>query len=198
MVPDTRYTKSGDVHIAYQVVGDGSRDLVYLPGIFAHIELQWEEPSYARFLRRLSSFSRLIALHMRGTGLSDRSAQLPLLEHQMDDVTSVLDAVGSDRAVLFGVSQSGPMAALYAATNPQRTQALILYGAYASSAARPGGSSIWLPLNVTVFVFASADAALPMATPSGRSEAASLAAASCSRMVAMSKPMMSAADCRSR
>ena len=138
MVPDTRYTKSGDVHIAYQVVGDGSRDLVYLPGIFAHIELQWEEPSYARFLRRLSSFSRLIALDMRGTGLSDRSAQLPLLEHQMDDVTSVLDAVGSDRAVLFGVSQSGPMAALYAATNPQRTQALILYGAYASSAARPG------------------------------------------------------------
>ena len=109
MVPDTRYTKSGDVHIAYQVVGDGSRDLVYLPGIFAHIELQWEEPSYARFLRRLSSFSRLIALDMRGTGLSDRSAQLPLLEHQMDDVTSVLDAVGSDRAVLFGVSQSGPM-----------------------------------------------------------------------------------------
>jgi class 3 adenylate cyclase len=138
MVPDTRYTKSGDVHIAYQVVGDGSRDLVYLPGIFAHIELQWEEPSYARFLRRLSSFSRLIALDMRGTGLSDRSAQLPLLEHQMDDVTSVLDAVGSDRAVLFGVSQSGPMAALYAATNPQRAQALILYGAYASSAARPG------------------------------------------------------------
>ena len=126
------------MHIAYQVVGDGSRDLVYLPGIFAHIELQWEEPSYARFLRRLSSFSRLIALDMRGTGLSDRSAQLPLLEHQMDDVTSVLDAVRSDRAVLLGVSQSGPMAALYAATNPQRTQALILYGAYASAAARPG------------------------------------------------------------
>jgi class 3 adenylate cyclase/pimeloyl-ACP methyl ester carboxylesterase len=111
---------------------------VYLPGIFAHIELQWEEPSYARFLERLSSFSRLIALDMRGTGLSDRSAQLPLLEHQMDDVTAVLDAVGSDRAVLFGVSQSGPMAALYAATNPQRTEALILYGAYASAAARPG------------------------------------------------------------
>jgi pimeloyl-ACP methyl ester carboxylesterase len=138
VVPKTRYTKSGDVHIAYQVVGDGHRDLVYLPGIFAHIEVQWEEPSYARFLRRLTSFSRLIALDMRGTGLSDRSAQLPLLEHQMDDVTAVLDAVGSDRAVLFGVSQSGPMAALYAATNPQRTDALVLYGAYASSAARPG------------------------------------------------------------
>ena len=138
MVPKTRYTRSGDVHIAYQVVGDGSRDLVYLPGIFAHIELQWEEPSYARFLRRLSSFSRLIALDMRGTGLSDRSPQLPLLEHQMDDVTAVLDAVGSERAVLFGVSQAGPMAALYAATNPQRTDALILYGAYASAASRPG------------------------------------------------------------
>ena len=138
MVPDTRYTKSGEIHIAYQVVGDGSRDVLYLPGIFAHIELQWEEPSYARFLRRLSSFSRLIALDMRGTGLSDRSAQLPLLEHQMDDVTSVLDAVGSNQAVVFGVSQSGPMAALYAATNPKRTQALILYGAYACAVARPG------------------------------------------------------------
>lgn len=148
MVPKTRYTKSGDVHIAYQVVGDGSRDLVYLPGIFAHIELQWEEPSYARFLRRLSSFSRLIALDMRGTGLSDRSVQLPLLEHQMDDVTAVLDAAESDRAVIFGVSQSGPMAALYAATNPQRTEALILYGSYASAAARSdypwGRSAAWI------------------------------------------------------
>jgi pimeloyl-ACP methyl ester carboxylesterase len=138
MGPRTQYTKSGDVHIAYQVQGDRSHDLVYLPGIFAHIELQWEEPSYARFLERLHSFTRLIALDMRGTGLSDRSAQLPLLEHQMDDLTTVLDAVGSERAVLFGVSQSGPMAALYAATNPHRTEALILYGAYASAAARPG------------------------------------------------------------
>jgi class 3 adenylate cyclase len=138
MVPATRYTKTGNVHIAYQVVGAGGRDLVYLPGIFAHIELQWEEPSYARFLRRLSAFSRLITLDMRGTGLSDRSAELPLLEHQMEDVTAVLDAVGSERAVLFGVSQSGPMAALYAATNPQRTDALILYGTYASTAQRPG------------------------------------------------------------
>ena len=148
MVPKTRYTKSADVHIAYQVTGDGSRDLVYLPGIFAHTELQWEEPSYARFLRRLGSFSRLITLDMRGSGLSDRSAQLPLLEHQMDDVTAALDAVESDRAVLFGVSQSGPLAALYAATHPQRTEALILYGSYASTAARPdypwGRSAAWL------------------------------------------------------
>ncbi|MDA9981695.1 adenylate/guanylate cyclase domain-containing protein [Gammaproteobacteria bacterium] len=138
MDPITHYTKSGDVHIAYQVVGDGPRDLVYLPGIFAHIELQWEEPSYARFLQRLASFSRLIVLDTRGTGLSDRSARLPLLEHQMDDVTAVLDAVASDHAVVFGVSQSGPMAALYAATKPHRTEALVLYGAYASAAAKPG------------------------------------------------------------
>lgn len=148
MVPQTQYTKSGDVHIAYQVVGDGARDLVYLPGIFAHIELQWEEPSYARFLQRLSSFSRLIMFDTRGTGLSDHAVQLPLLEHQMDDVTAVLDAVGSERAVLFGFSQSGPMAALYAATHPGRTEALVLYGAYASAAAKPdypwGRSPEWI------------------------------------------------------
>ena len=148
MIPQTQYTKSGDVHIAYQVAGEGARDLVYLPGIFAHIELQWEEPSYARFLRRLSSFTRLIMLDTRGTGLSDHAVQLPLLEHQMDDVTAVLDAVGSARAVLFGFSQSGPMAALYAATHPRRTEALVLYGAYASAAAKPdypwGRSPDWI------------------------------------------------------
>lgn len=138
MRPKTRYTRTGSVHIAYQVVGDGDHDLVYLPGIFAHTELQWEDPSYARFLNRLGSFTRLITLDTRGTGLSDRPGELPILEQQMDDVTAVLDEVGSPQAVLFGVSQSGPMAALYAATNPDRTEALILYGAYASAAARPG------------------------------------------------------------
>jgi pimeloyl-ACP methyl ester carboxylesterase len=129
-VPTTRYVKSGDVHIAYQTVGDGPVDLVYLPGIFTHLEHQWEEPSFARFLHRLASFSRLILLDPRGIGLSDRAPELPILEQQMDDVLAVLDAVGSTRAVLVGVSQGGPMAMLFAATHPERTTGLILYGAY--------------------------------------------------------------------
>lgn len=131
MTPETRYTKVGDVHIAYQVTGDGPRDLVIVPGIYTHLEEQWTEPSSARFLERLASFSRLILFDPRGTGLSDRAPELPLLEEQMDDVNAVLDAVGSRRAALMGISQGGPMAALYAATYPNRTTALILYGTYA-------------------------------------------------------------------
>ena len=99
MTPKTRYAKTGDVHIAYQVVSDRSRDVVYLPGIFSHIELQWEEPSYARFLNRLSSFSRLIALDMRGTGLSDRSAQFHGVENCCQIVHLVFEQWQSDRAV---------------------------------------------------------------------------------------------------
>ncbi len=131
--PSTRYARNGDVHIAYQTLGSADRDLVLLAGIFSHIELQWEDPRYERFLNRLASFSRLISLDMRGVGLSDRSDHLPLLEDQMDDLTAVLDRVGSKKAALFGVSQAGPMAILYAACFPQKVDALILYGAYASS-----------------------------------------------------------------
>lgn len=131
MIPETRYTKVGDVHIAYQVTGDGPRDLVIVPGIYTHLEEQWTEPSSARFLGRLASFSRLILFDPRGTGLSDRAPELPLLEEQMDDVNAVLDAVGSRRAAILGISQGGPMAALYAATYPPRTTALMLYGSYA-------------------------------------------------------------------
>jgi pimeloyl-ACP methyl ester carboxylesterase len=130
---DTRYARSGDAHIAYQVVGDANLDLVLLPGAFSHVEHQWEEPSFARFLHRLASFSRLIVLDVRGTGLSDRAADLPTLEEQIDDVLAVLDAVGSERAVLFGVSQGGGLASLFAATHPSRTTALVLFGAYARS-----------------------------------------------------------------
>jgi pimeloyl-ACP methyl ester carboxylesterase len=130
---ETRYARSGDAHIAYQAVGDANLDLVLLPGAFSHVEHQWEEPSFARFLQRLASFSRLIVLDVRGTGLSDRAADLPTLEEQIDDVLAVLDAVGSERATLFGLSQGGGLASLFAAAHPARTSALVLFGAYARS-----------------------------------------------------------------
>ncbi len=129
----TRYASSRGVHIAYQTHGSGPPDLVMIPGIFSHIELGWEEPTYARFLRRLASFSRLVLLDLRGVGLSDRAAVLPTLEEQMDDVTTVLDEIGSEEAIVFGVSQGGPMAMLFTATHPARTTGLILYGAYAAA-----------------------------------------------------------------
>jgi class 3 adenylate cyclase len=129
--PETRYARSGQVHIAYQVVGDSPLDLVLLPGAFSHIEHQWEEPSFARFLHRLASFSRLIVLDVRGTGLSDRWTELPTLEEQVDDVLAVLDAVGSEQAALFALSQGGALATLFASAHPERTSALVLFGAYA-------------------------------------------------------------------
>jgi class 3 adenylate cyclase len=132
--PDTRYTKSGDVHIAYQVVGNGPLDVVLVPGFVSHVEYQWEEPRFANFLRRLASFSRLICFDKRGTGLSDRVADMPTLEQRMDDVRAVMDAVGSSRAALVGISEGGPMSVLFAATYPERTVALILYGSFAKRA----------------------------------------------------------------
>ena len=133
MRPETRYAKSGDVHIAYQVVGEGPIDLVLVHGWISHIEHQWEDPSLARFLERLASFSRLITFDKRGTGLSDRVAEnaLPTLEQRMDDVRAVLEAAGSSRAALFGISEGGPMSALFAATYPARTSALVMYGTFA-------------------------------------------------------------------
>ena len=133
MRPETRYARSGDVNIAYQVVGDGPLDLVYVLGWVSHVELLWEEPASARFLGRLASFSRLILFDKRGTGLSDRvaDAELPTLEQRMDDVRAVMDAAGTDRAALLGLSEGGPMCLLFAATYPERTAALVLLGAYA-------------------------------------------------------------------
>src|SRR5436190_23988555 len=116
---ETRYARSGEAHIAYQTVGSGSVDLILLPGAFSHVDHQWEEPSFARFLRRLASFSRLIVFDVRGTGLSDRAPELPALEQQMDDVMTVLDAVESTSAAFFGLSQAGPMAMMFAATHPE-------------------------------------------------------------------------------
>ena len=120
MRPETHYAKSGGVNIAYQVVGNGAFDLVYVMGWVTNLDYFWEEPSYARFLNRLASFSRLILFDKRGTGLSDRvhESDLPTLEQRMDDVRAVMDAVGSQRAALFGVSEGGPMSALFAATFP--------------------------------------------------------------------------------
>jgi pimeloyl-ACP methyl ester carboxylesterase len=131
MKPETCYARSGDVNIAYQVVGEGPLDLVLVPGWMSNIEVFWEEPLAARFFERLASFSRLILFDKRGTGLSDRVADVPTLETRMDDVRAVLDAVHSPRAALLGYSEGGPMCALFAATYPDRTAALIMIGSYA-------------------------------------------------------------------
>jgi class 3 adenylate cyclase len=131
MRPETRYSKSGGVNIAFQVVGDGPRDLVLVPGFVSHLDVDWDDPRHAHFLRRLSSFSRLIRFDKRGTGLSDRPGGLPDLETRMDDVRAVMEAVGSTQAVLFGYSEGGPLSVLFAATYPSMTVALVLYGTYA-------------------------------------------------------------------
>ena len=141
---ETRYAKSGDVHIAYQVVGDAPRDLVLVPGWVSNIEVFWEDATVAKFLERLASFSRLIVFDKRGTGLSDRVAEIPNLETRMDDVRAVMDAVGSEHATLCGYSEAGPMCALFAATYPARTSALVLVGSYArlrAAADHPWGRS---------------------------------------------------------
>jgi class 3 adenylate cyclase len=130
MVPKTQYAKSGDVRIAYQVVGQGPFDLVFVPGFISNLDVAWEEPQRARVWTRLASFARLIMFDKRGTGLSDRTVGVPTLEERMDDVRAVMDAVGSPRAALFGISEGGAMSVLFAATYPERTRALVLYGTY--------------------------------------------------------------------
>jgi len=127
-----RYARSGETSIAYQVTGDGPMDLVLVPGFFSHLEIDWQHPAHASFLDRLGSFARLIRFDKRGTGLSDRSVGLPDLETRMDDVRAVMDAVSSEQAALFGYSEGGPMSVLFAATYPDRTRALVLYGTYAT------------------------------------------------------------------
>jgi pimeloyl-ACP methyl ester carboxylesterase len=146
--PQVRYAKSGDVHIAYQVIGSGAIDLVLIPGLFSNIDHHWQEPGFARFLRRLASFTRLIVVDPRGTGLSDRASQYPPMEEQVDDILSVLDAVGSRSAAFFVFSQAGPIAMLFAATHPERTRALVLYATYAMNGIAEdypwGRSTEWL------------------------------------------------------
>ena len=131
MQPETKYAKSGDVHVAYQVLGDGPIDLVIVPGWVSHIELVWEEPQAAAFLRRLGEFSRLILFDKRGTGMSDPITGAPNIDERMDDIRAVMDAAGSDRAALLGYSEGGALAMLFAATYPGRVIALIPYASFA-------------------------------------------------------------------
>jgi class 3 adenylate cyclase/alpha-beta hydrolase superfamily lysophospholipase len=131
-IPETRYTKTADeVHIAYQVLGDGPFDLVLVTGYVSHLELAWDDPEIADFLRALSSFSRLILFDRRGLGLSDPVQGAPTIEDRMQDLRAVMDAAGSERAALFGVSEGGPMSMVFAATYPERVSALVLYGTFA-------------------------------------------------------------------
>jgi len=130
-IPETQYARSGDLRIAYQVIGNGPLDLVFVPGFVSNIDLLWERPEWASFLSRLATFSRLILFDKRGTGLSDRTAGIASLEERIDDVRAVMDAVQSERAALFGISEGGPMSLMFAATYPQRVRALVLYGSYA-------------------------------------------------------------------
>src|SRR3954451_15652492 len=129
--PETHYVKSDDLYIAYQVFGDGPFDLLFVPGFVSNVEAAWRSPDQSAFFRRLASFCRLILFDKRGTGMSDRGAQDFTLEQRMHDVQAILDAIGCKEAALFGVSEGGPMSLLYAATYPQRTSSLVIYGSYA-------------------------------------------------------------------
>ena len=133
MRPETRYARSGEVHIAYQVFGEGDFDLVLVPGFTTHVELVWEYPPIARFMESMASFARVIAFDRRGSGLSDPVPDAPTLEQRMDDVRAVMDAAGSERAALVGISEGVAMSILFAATYPRRVQALVLTGGMARS-----------------------------------------------------------------
>jgi class 3 adenylate cyclase len=134
--PETRYARSGDVNVAYQVTGEGPFDLIWVPGFISNVELAWAQPTLAAFNRGLASFSRLIRFDKRGTGMSDRVG-VATLETRMDDVRAVLDAVGSPRAALLGSSEGGPLSLLFAASYPERTLALVLWSAFARVAWAP-------------------------------------------------------------
>jgi pimeloyl-ACP methyl ester carboxylesterase len=127
--PETRYAQSGDVNIAYQVFGEGAFDLLVTPGFVSNVDLMWDDPLMARWYRRLASIARVITFDKRGTGLSDRVADIPPLSQRVDDLRAVMDAASVDRAALMGVSEGGPMSIQFAATYPARTRALVLYGA---------------------------------------------------------------------
>ena len=135
--PPTGYARSGNTRIAYQVFGDGPRDLVIVPGFVSHLETSWEHPPYERFMERLASFARVIVFDKRGTGLSDPVAAAATLEDRIDDFRAVMEAAGSDRAALMGISEGAPMSALYAATRPDRVEAVVLYGSFARGTQAP-------------------------------------------------------------
>lgn len=136
MEAETRYAKSGDVHIAYRVFGDGPRDIVLVPGTISHAELYWDFPPNRHLLERLTSFARVIVFDKRGQGLSDRTAE-QTLEERIGDVLAVMDAVGSERATIYGWSEGGAMSLMFAATYPERTSELVLFGSFACMRAAP-------------------------------------------------------------
>ena len=146
MQPVTQYAKSGDVHIAYQAFGDGPIDLVVVPGFVSNIENYWDQPDLARFLGRLGSFARVVTFDKRGTGLSDRVAELPGLDQRMDDLRAVMDAAGMERSALLGISEGAPLSILFAATYPERCRALVLYGSFSRF-------SYWFPTEQALEAF---------------------------------------------
>ena len=142
---ETRYARSGDLSIAYQVMGDGPRDLIYVPGIVSHVEFFHELPGYTEFLQGLARFARVIVFDKRGNGLSDRISGAPSVAERMEDITAVMDAVGSERAVLFGVSEGGPISLLFAATYPDRVESIVLYETFVRYGGVPGHTWVWQP-----------------------------------------------------
>src|SRR4026208_708684 len=138
MGTEVKYARSGEVHIAYRVFGDGPRDLVLIPGTLSHADLYWELPINQYLLKRLTSFARVIVFDKRGQGLSDRVAE-QTLEERIGDVRAVMDAAGSPRATIYGWSEGGPMCLMFATTYPERTSALVLYGTFASMKGEPWG-----------------------------------------------------------
>ncbi|MBK6865286.1 MAG: alpha/beta hydrolase, partial [Ideonella sp.] len=145
---DTRYAKSGDLSIAYQVFGSGDVNLVLIPGWASHVENIWTLPEFAAFAK-LARFARIVLLDRRGTGLSDPVSDPPTIEERMDDVRAVLDAVGWERAAIWGISEGGPMAMVFAATYPDRTKALLLYGTFARFAGQDGYPTATRPRSMT-------------------------------------------------
>ena len=128
---ETHYARSGNLRIAYQVVGDGPLDLVHIPGLVSHLDHAWTHPKYVRFMRRLSSFARVIVYDKRGTGLSDPVIEPPSVEERIDDTRAVMDAVGVETAAVFGCSEGATLAAFFAATYPERVSSAVLYGSFA-------------------------------------------------------------------
>jgi class 3 adenylate cyclase len=136
-IPETRYARSGEVSIAYQAFGEGPPDIIWVSGVISNVEYQWAEPRFASYLRRMGAFGRIIRFDKRGTGLSDSVGGVPTLEQRMDDVRAVLDDAGSERAIVLGAVEGSPIATLFAATYPERTIALVLYGSYVKT--------VWAP-----------------------------------------------------
>jgi pimeloyl-ACP methyl ester carboxylesterase len=146
MQPVTRYAKSGNVQIAYQVFGDGPINVVIVPPFVSNIENYWDEPDFSRWLLRMAGYARVVMFDKRGTGMSDRIGELPGVDERMDDLRAVMDAVGIQQAALLGISEGGPLAALFAATYPQRCSALVLYGSFARFTS-------WLPTTEALDAF---------------------------------------------